>query len=167
MKGCYDETKIEDRSANDNFVCILLKGVTKMQAAEMTKSRVLINPAGTEEFYNTWQFSQAVRVGDIVWVAGQLGIGENGQMAGTVEEQTRLAFKNLARVLAEAGGSLADVVELVTYHLSVDDLHTVAAVKSEFFPANYPAWTVVGVAALALPELLVEVKATAVIGSGL
>jgi enamine deaminase RidA (YjgF/YER057c/UK114 family) len=48
----------------------------------------------------------------------------------------------------------------------MDDLHTFAAVKSEFFQKNYPAWTVVGVTALALPELLVEVRATAVIGSG-
>ena len=59
------------------------------------------------------------------------------------------------------------MVELITYHLSMDDLHTFAAVKAEFFPENFPAWTVVGVTALALPELLVEVKSTAVIGSGL
>ena len=66
-------------------------------------------------------------------------------------------------VLAEAGGSLADVVELTSYHLAMDDLHTFATVKAEFFPQDFPAWTVVGVTALALPELLIEVKATAVI----
>ena len=130
-------------------------------------ARLLVNPPGTELFYTTWQFSQAVRVGDTLWIAGQIGIDSNGQPGRTIEEQTRLAFQNLALVLQEAGGSLADVVELVTYHLAMNDLRTVAAVKAEFFPANYPAWTVVGVTALAFPELLVEVKATAVIGTGL
>jgi enamine deaminase RidA (YjgF/YER057c/UK114 family) len=137
-----------------------------MKATATPQTRTLVNPPGSEQFYQTWQYSQAVRVGDILWLAGQLGVDSNGQTGRTIEEQTRLAFQNLARVLAEAGGSLADVVELVTYHLAMDDLHTVAAVKAEFFTENYPAWTVVGVAALALPELLVEVKATAVIGSG-
>jgi enamine deaminase RidA (YjgF/YER057c/UK114 family) len=131
------------------------------------KHRVLINPPGTEEFYNTWQFSQAVRVGDTVWLSGQIGVDQNGRAGGSVEEQAHLAFENLVAVLAEADASLADVVELVTYHLSMNDLHTFAAVKSKFFPEDYPTWTVVGVTALALPELLVEVKATAVIGSGL
>jgi enamine deaminase RidA (YjgF/YER057c/UK114 family) len=138
-----------------------------MDRSAPNQARILINPPGSEQFYNTWQFSQAVRVGDTLWAAGQLGVDGNGQPGRTIEEQTRLAFQNLARVLAEAGSSLADVVELVTYHLAMNDLHTVAAVKAEFFTANYPAWTVVGVTALALPELLIEVKATAVIGSGL
>ncbi len=137
-----------------------------MNPTETAQRRVLINPPGTEEFYNTWQFSQAVRVGDTVWVSGQIGIGADGQAGATVKEQARLAFGNLSRVLAEAGGGLEDVVELVSYHLSMDDLQAFAAVKSEFFPQDFPAWTVVGVTALALPELLVEVKATAVIGSG-
>ena len=79
---------------------------------------------------------------------------------------TQCRFQNLSRVLGEAGGSLEDVVDLVTYHLSMDDLQTFAAVKAEFFTKDFPSWTVVGVAALALPELLVEIKATAVIGSG-
>ena len=138
-----------------------------MIGTDITKNRILINPPGTEEFYNTWQFSQAVRAGDIVWLSGQIGVDKNGRAGGSVEEQARLAFENLKAVLAEAGGTLADVVELVTYHVSMDDLHTFAAVKAEFITQDFPAWTVVGVTALALPELLVEVKATAVIGSGL
>ena len=41
-----------------------------MQTATIDKQRTLINPPGSEEFYNTWQFSQGVRVGDTVWLAG-------------------------------------------------------------------------------------------------
>lgn len=130
------------------------------------KSRTLVNPPGTEEFYNTWHFSQGVRVGDTLWVSGQLGIGADGKTGATIEEQTRLAFQNLARVLEAAGGTMADIVELTTYHLAMDDLPKVGAVKAEFIPRDFPAWTAVGVTALAFPELLIEVKATAVIGSG-
>jgi enamine deaminase RidA (YjgF/YER057c/UK114 family) len=130
-------------------------------------TRTLVNPSGTEEFYNTWHFSQGVRVGDMLWVSGQLGIGPDGKAGATIEEQTRLAFQNLDRVLEAAGGSMADVVELTTYHLAMDDLPQVAAVKGEFISQDFPAWTAIGVTALAFPELLIEVKATAVIGSGI
>ena len=136
-----------------------------MTSTTKSKTRTLINPPGTEEFYNTWQFSQGVRVGDTLWISGQLGIGADGKAGATIEDQTRLAFQNLIRVLEEAGGSLADVVELTTYHLAMDDLPQVAAIKGAFISQDFPAWTAVGVTALALPELLVEVKATAVIGS--
>lgn len=103
-------------------------------------------------------------MGDTVWISGQLGIGPDGKAGATIEDQTRLAFQNLARVLEAAGGTLADVVELITYHLAMDDLPKVAAVKAEFISQDFPAWTAVGVTQLALPETLIEVKATAVIG---
>lgn len=105
-------------------------------------------------------------MGNTVWTAGQIGIDKGGRPGRNLEEQARLAFQNLSAVLGEVGGSLDDIVDLVTYHLSMDDLHAFAAVKAEFLRQNFPPWTVVGVSALALPELLVEVKATAVIGSG-
>ena len=138
-----------------------------MTATTLNNSRMLINPAGTEEFYNTWQFSQGVHVGGTIWLAGQLGIGPDGKPGATIEEQTRFAFQNAVRVLEEAGSSLDDVVELVTYHISMDDLPKVAAVKAEFIKKDFPAWTAVGVTQMALPEMLIEVKITAVIGSGL
>jgi enamine deaminase RidA (YjgF/YER057c/UK114 family) len=125
----------------------------------------LINPPGTEEFYNTWQFSQGARVGNMVWLAGQLGIGPDGRAGATIEEQTRFAFQNVANLLAAAGGSLADIIDLTTYHIAISDLPKVAAVKAEFIKENFPPWTAVGVTELALPGMLIEVKVTAVIGS--
>jgi enamine deaminase RidA (YjgF/YER057c/UK114 family) len=138
-----------------------------METELTAQSRTLINPVGTEGFYNTWQFSQAVRVQDMIWVAGQIGVGQDGCLGKSIEEQARLAFTNLTVVLKAAGSSLEDVVELVTYHLAMEDLQRFAAIKAEFFTQDYPSWTVVGVSALALPGLLVEVKATAVVGSRL
>jgi len=132
-----------------------------MQAAKNQK--ILINPPGTEKVYKTMQFSQAVRSGDTVWVSGQVGIDETGSVAEGIELQTRSAFENLKRVLAEAGGSLADIVEVVTYHKSMADIRGFAKVKAEFISEDFPAWTAVGITELVLPDLLVEIRATAVI----
>lgn len=137
-----------------------------MTVKNIEKARTLINPPGAEEFYNTWQFSQGARVGDTVWLAGQLGIGLDGKPGATIEEQTRFAFQNVARLLETAGGTLADIVDLTTYHVDMTDLPRVAAVKAEFIQENFPPWTAVGGTQLALPGMLIEVKVTAVIGSG-
>jgi enamine deaminase RidA (YjgF/YER057c/UK114 family) len=137
-----------------------------MGTAQSDRKKILVNPPGTEQIYSTWQFSQAVRVGDTVWVSGQVGVDETMTPGEGIEAQARLAFKNLEAALTEAGGSLADVVEIVTFHTSMQDVAGFAKVKSEFIPENYPAWTAVGVTELVMPDLLVEMKATAVIGSG-
>ena len=128
--------------------------------------KVLINPPGTEAIYENWQFSQAVRVGDTVWVSGQVGIDENMQVGEGVEAQARLAFQSLERILAEAGASLADVVEITTFHTSLSETEGFSKVKAEFIPENYPAWTAIGTTELVLPGLLIEMKAVAVIGCG-
>lgn len=135
--------------------------------SEETKSKqVLVNPPGSERVYKAMQFSQAVRVGDTVWVSGQVGVDEKGNAGEGIEAQARLAFKNLENVLNHAGSSLTDIVELVTFHTSMADMRGFMKVKSEFIPEDYPAWTAVGVTELAMPQFLVEVRATAVIGSG-
>lgn len=130
------------------------------------EKKELINPAGTEAVYKRMQFSQAVKAGNMVWVSGQTGIDENWKPAEGIENQARLAFQGLERVIKEAGGTLADIVELVTYHTSMKDIKGFSRVKAEFIPEDYPAWTAVGVTELVMPELLVEVKATVVIGGG-
>ncbi len=124
----------------------------------------LINPEGTEVVYQTMRFSQAVKVGNMIWVSGQVGIDETFQPAEGMEAQARLAFKNMQQVLKEAGAELSDIVELVTYHTDITDMKAFAKVKNDFITDNYPAWTAVGVKELVMPELLVEIRATACIG---
>ncbi len=133
----------------------------------LSKSRTLINPKGSKVIYESMHFSQAVRVGNLLWVSGQTGIDENFKVAEGIEAQARLAFKSLENVINEAGGTLADIVEIVTYHTSMKDMSGFSKVKAEFIPENYPAWTAVGVTELVLPGLLVEIKATVSIGSSL
>ena len=83
-----------------------------------------------------------------------------------VAAQSRFAFQNLRHVIQEAGGSLDDVVELTIFLTSMAGYGDFSKVKSEFFPKDYPASTAVGVTELVLPNLLLEIRATAVIGSG-
>ena len=126
--------------------------------------RRLINPPGTEAIYRSWHFSQAVRVGDMVFVSGQVGMDDKGVAEG-IEAQARAALGNLKRVLEAAGATLGDVVELTTFHVDMGETAAFGKVKDEFFPESYPAWTAVGTSALVLPPLRVEVRATAVAGS--
>jgi enamine deaminase RidA (YjgF/YER057c/UK114 family) len=128
--------------------------------------RTLINPKPTQILYDNYHFSQGTRVGDTVWVSGQVGIDADLQPAAGLAEQARLAFLGLRAVLEAAGSTLADVVELMTFHIDLrGGAAEFAAVKDEFFPADYPSWSAVGVTQLALPELLVEIRAVAVVGS--
>jgi reactive intermediate/imine deaminase len=129
--------------------------------------KVLVNPPGSEETYHTWQYSQGVRSGHTLWVSGQVGYDpDTGEVPDDVEAQCRFALQNLEDVIEEAGGTLDDVVELVTYHTDMKDFPVFEKVKEEFFESGYPAWTAVGVTALADPALKIEVRATVVIGSG-
>ena len=131
------------------------------------RKQTLINPPGTEKVYEKLQFSQAVQVGDTIWVSGQVGMDATGMAGEDIVTQARLAFQNLQHVLEAAGSSLDDIVELVSYHTSMNGIRDFGKVKAEFITRNYPAWTAVGVTELAFPQLLVEIKATAVIGSGI
>ncbi len=132
-----------------------------------TARRQSINPPHTQAIYDSYHFSQATRVGDLIWVSGQVGIDATMTPGQGMEAQARLAFQALKTVLEAAGASLADVVELTTFHTDLrGEIHAFAQVKDEFFPDRYPSWTAVGVTQLALPELCVEIRAVAVAGCG-
>jgi enamine deaminase RidA (YjgF/YER057c/UK114 family) len=116
--------------------------------------------------YDSWHFAEATRVGDTVWVSGQRGYDERDEISPDPDDQARVAFRNLVDVLARAGATVADIVSLVTYHTNMDDVDGFRAVKDEVIGPPYPSWTVIGVQALAEPEMVVEIAAMAVIGSG-
>ena len=133
----------------------------------MTAKRQSIVPAPFQAFYDTYHFSPATRVGDIIWVSGQVGIGADMKPAEGMQAQAQIAFECLKGVLEAAGASLADVVELTTFHTDLrGDMAAFAPVKDAYFPNRYPSWTAVGVTQLALPELCIEIRAVAVAGSG-
>lgn len=123
----------------------------------------LINPPGTEAIYESYKFSQAVVAGGRVDVAGQVGLGPDLSIPDDVEDQARNAFQNLKRVLEAAGSSLENVTQLTMYLTDIADSAAVNKVFAEFFPERYPARTVVQVAALVLPQLKLEVQASAIV----
>jgi enamine deaminase RidA (YjgF/YER057c/UK114 family) len=123
----------------------------------------LVNPPGTESIYESFKFSQAVVAGNRVEVAGQVGVGPDFQIPDDVREQARFAFTNLRNVLEAAGSSLRHVLHLTQYLTNIADVRAVDEVFVEFFPDNYPARTVVQAAALVLPNLKLEIQASAVL----
>ncbi|MFT7246903.1 MAG: enamine deaminase RidA (YjgF/YER057c/UK114 family) [Candidatus Azotimanducaceae bacterium] len=100
-----------------------------------------------------------------ILVSGQVGY-EDGRVGDTFEEQAEMAHRNLVKELSAAGASVDDVVKLNSYIVDLDSERskTLGKVKAKYFThTNQPASTVVGVSALVMKPLLVEVEATAVI----
>jgi 2-iminobutanoate/2-iminopropanoate deaminase len=128
----------------------------------MAKIR-LVNPPGTEAIYASYKFSQAVVAEGRVDVAGQVGLGADFSIPDDIASQTRNAFTNLRNVLEAAGSSLAHVTHITQYFTDIKDVPASDEVFAEFFPENYPARTVVQVVALVLPQLKLEVQATAIL----
>ncbi len=124
-----------------------------------------IIPASMRGQYDNFHFAPAVRVGDLLLCSGQIGADEAGSCPEDPETQFRLAFEGLKAIVEEAGGSMANVVEMTTFHTDMSLLGTFMKVKDQFVAEPYPAWTAIGCTELAMPGARVEIKATAVISS--
>jgi 2-iminobutanoate/2-iminopropanoate deaminase len=114
-------------------------------------------------------YSQAVRVetGDAVWihVSGQIAIDLEGNLVGPgdLRAQTRQVFENLRAILEAHGAAFADVVKIGTYLTTLDDLAGMREVRSEYLTSEPPASTAVQVAALVVPDALIEIDLVAVV----
>ena len=75
--------------------------------------------------------------------------------------QIRQVFENIKTVLGAAGLTFDDLVEIVSYHTDMEDLHATVEIKAEYIKQDFPAWTAVGVTALAFPGQRIEIKPTA------
>jgi len=112
------------------------------------------------------------RAGDFIFVSGTSARRADDSIAGAepgrdgavrldIRAQTRSVIENVRDILAAAGASLADVVEVSTFLVSMDDFQGYNEVYGEFFGYQGPARTTVAVAALPHPHLLIEIKAVA------
>ena len=114
-------------------------------------------------------YSQAVRVkaGELVFLAGQVGIDADGNLAGEdVAAQTRQVYANLGKVLESVGASYSSVVEFTTYLVGKESIQPFIQTRTEVFPGifpegDYPPNTLLVIDGLVRPEFLVEVKAVA------
>ncbi|MDF0492231.1 RidA family protein [Bradyrhizobium yuanmingense] len=128
-------------------------------------TREPIFPAERHALYDKHRYSAAIRSGDLLFVSGQVGSREDGSPEPVFEKQVRRAFANLRSVLAAAGCTLNDVVDVTTFHTDPEaQFETVMKVRSaEIGDPPFPNWTAVGVTWLAGFDF--EIKAIARIPS--
>ena len=127
--------------------------------------RAAVVPPGAEVQYSGWKLSPALRVGNVLYCSGQIGMAADGSIPAEAEQQIALAFENLGAVLAAAGAGFGDVVELTSFHVGLQrDLDAFVAVRDRFLREPWPAQTAVGVAELGVPGLRIELRAVAVLG---
>ena len=109
-------------------------------------------------------YSQAIRIGDLVFVSGQLALkpGDKELSGGTIEEQTEQVFANLAAILAEAGTTLAKLVKTTVFLQNLDDFQAMNAVYAAHVGDRPPARSTVEVARLP-SGALVEIEAVALL----
>jgi enamine deaminase RidA (YjgF/YER057c/UK114 family) len=130
----------------------------------MTDRQAVI-PEGMEAVYEKIRYSPAVKVGNTIYVSGQIGRDSAMQLVEPREAQMVQAFENLKQVLETAGASLRDVVDLTTFHTDMRDLPLFMQVRDRYFDSDpLPAWTAIGAHMLCgSPGYIIEIKAVAVL----
>lgn len=103
------------------------------------------------------------RVGQTIYVAGQLPYDRDGNLIGLgdIKAQTRRVLENVRKVVEAGGGTMNDVVKLTVFVTDVRYREPYAEVRSEFFGPNPPASTLVQISNLALPGAMIEIEAVA------
>ena len=128
-------------------------------------TRTAIIPKRIKNIYETHHYAPAIRVGETIYLSGQVGRDENLNVAEGEEAQFTQAFDNIRRVLDAAGATFDDVVELETWFgEDTADLKAFLEVKDRYFVNRYPTWIGFAVKGFSMPGLLVEIKCKAVFG---
>ena len=105
------------------------------------------------------------RVGNTIYVAGQLPYDKDGNLMGLgdPEAQTRRVLHNVKRVVETGGGTMDDIVKVTVFVTDVRYREPYAKVRAEFFGDNPPASTLVQIGNLSMPGALIEIEAIAVV----
>lgn len=108
-------------------------------------------------------YSHAVRVGNLLFIAGQVARDREGRIVGVGDAaaQAEQAMKNIGALLEAAGATFDNVVKLNVYLTDMGDREAVGKVRRRYMRKPFPASTSVQVVALAEPEFLVEIEAVA------
>jgi enamine deaminase RidA (YjgF/YER057c/UK114 family) len=146
--------------------CALLVKTRLRQQKEASALRKVIKEGHFDKIFDT-HYSEGVRVGNMVFVAGQLAVDDNATLIGKgdPDKQARKIFDNMKEILEEAGASLQDVVMLNLYVTDIALISKIAPARRAYFGSNRPVATLVEVSKLAVPGALLEVNAIAVVDS--
>jgi 2-iminobutanoate/2-iminopropanoate deaminase len=117
------------------------------------------------DWYEDAAISLGIRVGNLVFVSGQVAVDERGVNVGgdDFEAQARQVFANLSTVLTNAGSGLEHVVKVSILVTDMGFLDQIVPLRREFFTTPYPADTIAQVVSLADPAWLIEIDAVAVV----
>ena len=109
-------------------------------------------------------FSQCLAAGEMIFVSGQIARGADGRIEGdgTMLSQATIALGKIKALLEAAGATMDDVARLNVYTTDVTKRAEIGEARKKFFTGDFPASTLVQVAALVEPGLLVEIEATAI-----
>ena len=110
-----------------------------------------------------YPFSEAVRVGNMLYLAGQIGTDTTGRLAqGGIGPETEQAMTNIEAVLKKSGSSMSDVVEVTVVLVDINDWPAMNSVYSRFFKKHFPARTAYAVKDLVM-DARVEITCKAVV----
>ncbi|MCW2718183.1 RidA family protein [Pseudonocardia sp.] len=133
----------------------------------MNPRKSIIDVPGTPPPFRPY-YSNAVRVsaGDLLYVSGQVAWDDQGRVVGVGDgpAQARQAFDNVGRVLVAHGASWQDVLKVTVFVTEFEWFDELSALRERLFPEHGPASTIVRVAGLVQPELLIEVEAVVAVG---
>ncbi|MGY2236399.1 Rid family hydrolase [Pseudomonas gingeri] len=123
--------------------------------------------AATHGGYESYGYSPAVRAGNLLFIAGEVGFRPDGSIPESVAEQTEVALERTREILRLQGLTMADLVEVVSYHVNLKDtVDEFLSVKARYTERPFPAWSIIGVEALALAQLKIEIRSVAVFPEG-
>ena len=122
----------------------------------------VIVPDSDRAMYDRFHFASAVKSGNLVVCSGQIGFGADGKVPESAEEEFRNAWRAIERILDHAGLDLSDLIETTSFHVGMPEhMREFAKVRNEVLSEPWPAWTAIGVSALAFPDARVEIRAIA------
>jgi enamine deaminase RidA (YjgF/YER057c/UK114 family) len=134
-------------------------------AAQSSLTRRVTSPEAPEPPPGTW--SNCLVANGVAYVAGMVARGKDGKVvAGDEYEQAKLIFAKIRGLIEAAGGAMSDVVKVTIFVTDISQREKVWRARREVFSGDFPASTLVQVAALAEPALKVEIEAVAHIGAG-
>jgi len=114
--------------------------------------------------YEPYLLSQGIRFGDLLFISGQAGAGDDGRIVdGGFIAQGEQAFANLQRALEAGGSSLRDVIKVTIFVTDMGHFQDVVALRRKFFSAPYPADTIAEIKALYDPRAMIEIEAIAAV----
>lgn len=139
-------------------------------SSHMSSAAFFVTPGYGDRQRQDFHYSQAVRYGNRVETSGQGGWDDNFRVPESVRDEVIQAFDNVERTLAIAGASWRHVVSVHSYHLpnadgriGQDHLATMVEEFRRRMGERAPLWTCIGIAALAGPQMRVEIQVTAVL----